>query len=176
MKILFYIAAIWVAVIVAGTSSAQGQTVGEGYTFITGERGPQICVGRWIPSADVALPGVCDGQMFGLSQLAAISAKQTVDKLDQLLLALASIDQKLALNNDQTALLIQAVADTQTSIEQQVRQGGELLRDAIARRFEDLPKEILANDLFREELTRLKEDILGEVEKRYSQRPAPLKK
>jgi hypothetical protein len=111
--------------------------------------------------------------VFGLSQLSAISAKQTVDRLDQLLLALNSIDQKLAVSNDQITLLIQAAVNTQTSIEQQVRQGGDLLREVIKRRFDALPKEILKNDLFKEELTRLKEDILGEIEKQYSPRPAP---
>lgn len=172
MKTLICIMALWLVFFIAGTSSAQSQG-GEGYTFITSERGPQICVGRWIPPTDVALAGICDGQVFGLPQLAAISAKQTVDRLDQLLLALASIDQKLAVSNDQIVLLIQANVNTQTSIEQQVRQGGELLRDAITRRFDDLPEEILANALFKEELTKLKEDILGEVEKQYLRRSSP---
>ncbi len=173
MKILICITVLWLVFFIAGTSPALGQW-GEGYTFITSERGPQVCVGRWIPSRDVALPGVCDGQVFGLSQLSAISAKQTVDRLDQLLLALTAIDQKLAVSNDQITLLIQAAVNTQTSIDQQVRQGGELLRDVISRRFDDIPKEILENDLFKEELTRLKEDILGEVEKQYSRKqPAP---
>lgn len=175
MKTLICIMALWLVFFISGTSPALGQG-GEGYTFITSERGPQICVGRWIPSADVALPGVCDGQIFGLSQLAAISSKQTVDRLDQLLLALYSIDQKLAVSNDQITLLIQAAVNTQTSLEQQVRQGGELLREVINRKFDDLPKEILENDLFKEELAKLREDILGEVEKQYSPRPAPLKK
>lgn len=175
MKTLFRIAATWAVFFITGIFSAQSQAE-EGYAFITSERGPQICIGRWIPSTDVALPGVCDGQIFGLSQLAAVSSKQTVDRLDQLLLSLNSIDQKLALNNDRLALLIQATVNTQASIEQQVRQGGELLRDEIARRFNDLPTEILANDLFKEEITKLKEDILGEVEKKYTPRPAPLKK
>ena len=171
MKTLICITALWLVFFIAGTSPAQGQG-SEGYTFITGERGPQICVGRWVPPTDVALPGVCDGQMFGLSQLSALSAKQTVDRLDQLLTVLGSIDQRLAANNDLVFQLIATTNNTQSSIDQQVRQGGEFLRDTIARRFEALPKEILGNDLFREELTKLKEDILEEVEKLYSKRPA----
>ena len=173
MKTLICITALWVVLFIAGASPALGQG-GEGYTFITSEKGPQICVGTWIPPTGVGLAGYCDGQLFGMAQLSAISAKQTVDRLDQLLVALTSIDQKLAVSNDQITLLIQAAVNTQTSIEQQVRQGGELLREVINRRFDDLPKEILENDLFKEELTRLKEDILGEVEKQYSRRqPAP---
>ncbi len=171
MKTLICVTTLWLVFFIAGTSPAQGQG-GEGYTFITGERGPQICVGRWNPPADVGLPGVCDGQMFGLSQLSAISAKQSADRLDQVLNVLGSIDQRLAANNDLVFQLIATTNNTQSSIDRQVRQGGEFLRDTIARRFEALPKEILKNDLFREELTKLKEDILEEVEKLYSKRPA----
>lgn len=175
MKDIVCIVVLWLLCIIAGTAAAQSSE-GEGYTFITTERGPQICIGRWIPPRDVGLAGVCDGQVMGLPQLSAISAKQTVDRLDQLLLALTSIDQKLAVSNDQMAQLIQTAVNTQASIEQQVRKSDELLRDAINRRFADLPGEILDNDLFKEELERLKEDILGEVGRQYTPRPAPAAK
>ncbi len=176
MKKSVGIAALWLAFcIIFGASSAQGQS-GEGYTFITSEKGPQICVGNWIPPRDVGLAGVCDGQLYALPQFSAVSARQTVDRLDQLLAVLSSIDQRLAANNDQLTMLIQATVGTQNSIDQQVRRGGELLRDAIAQRFSDLPKEILANDLFKAELTKLKEDILAEVERQYSKRPTPATK
>ena len=175
MKKLVCIAALWLVYVVMGTALAQSQE-GEGYSFITTEKGPQICVGRWIPPRDVGLAGSCDGQVYGLAQLSAISAKQSVDRLDQLNLALASIDQKLAVSNDQMTLLIRATVNTQTLLEQQVRKADELLRDAITRRFDKLPGEILANDQFKEELEKLKKDILGEVEKRYSPRPAPARK
>lgn len=175
MKKLICIAAFCLMFCIIGASSAQGQS-GEGYTFITSERGPQICVGRWIPPTDVALAGVCDGQVYGLSQLSALSAKQTVDRLDQLLIVLSSIDQKLAANNDIMTSLIQATVNTQAAIDQQVRQGGEILKESISERFSDIPKEILANDLFKEELMKLKEDILTEVEKQYSKKPAPPRK
>ncbi len=175
MKIVLYTTALCLISLLAGISPAQGQA-GEGYTFITGERGPQICVGRWIPPRDVALPGVCEGQIFGLSQLSAISGKQTVDRLDQLFEVLTSIDQRLAVGNDQMNLLLQATENTQSLLVQQGRQAGEVLQDAITRRFDDLPTEILANDLFKDELARLKEDILEEVEKRYSPKPAPPQK
>jgi hypothetical protein len=90
-----------------------------------------------------------------------------------LLGVLTSIDQRLTVSNDQINLLLQATVNTQASIDQQVRQGSELLSDTITRRFDALPKEILDNDLFREELTKLKEDILEEVEKQYLKRPSP---
>src|SRR5512147_949432 len=117
MKKLICIAAFCLMFCIIGASSAQGQS-GEGYTFIPSERGPQICVGRWIPPTDVALAGVCDGQVYGLAQLSALSAKQTVDRLDQLLIVLSSIDQKLAANNDIRTALIQATVNTQTAIDQ----------------------------------------------------------
>ena len=171
MKTFICITALWLAFFIAGTSS-QSQA-GEGYTFITGERGPQICVGSWIPPRDVGLSGFCDGQVFSLSQLSAISAKQTVDRLDQLLGVLTSIDQRLAVSYDQINLLLQATVNTQASIDQQVRQGNNLLSATITRRFDALPKEILDDDLFRKELTKLKEGILEEVEKQYLKRPSP---
>jgi len=135
--------------------------------------GTQVCLGRWIPPRDVALPGVCEGQIIDVTQLTAVSARLTADRLDRILLALASLDQKLAINNDQVKQLIEANVKTQTSIDQQVRQVSDLLRETIARRFEALPEEILANDLFKKELEKLKEDILKEVEKHYSKQPTP---
>jgi hypothetical protein len=174
MKTLICITTIWLVFFVAGVSSVQSQTeMVEGYTFIRGATGPQVCLGRWVPSKDVALPGVCEGQIVDVAQLTAISARLSADRLNQILFALASIDQKLAVNNDQIKRLIEATVNTQTSIDQQVGQVSELLHDAITKRFDALPEEILANDLFKEELTKLKEDILKEVEKHYSKQPKP---
>jgi hypothetical protein len=174
MKTLICITAIWLVFFIAGVSSVQSQTeMVEGYTFIRGATGPQVCLGRWVPSKDVALPGVCEGQIVDVAQLTAISARLSADRLNQILFALASIDQKLAVNNDQIKRLIEATVNTQTSIDQQVGQVSELLHDAITKRFDALPEEILANDLFKEELTKLKEDILKEVEKHYSKQPKP---
>jgi len=174
MKTLICITTIWLVFFIVGASSVQSQTqVVEGYTFIRGGTGPQVCLGRWVPPKDVALPGVCEGQVVGVDQLTAISTRLSADRLDQLLLALTSIDQKLAVNNDQIKRLIEATVNTQTSIDQQVRQVSEFLRETITKRFDALPEEILANDLFKEELTKLKEDILKEVEKHYSTRSTP---
>ncbi len=148
----------------------------EGYTFLRGTSGSQVCLGRWIPSSDVAQPGVCQGQLVDVSQFTAISARQSAEKLDQLLLTLSSIDQRLAVSNDQLNRLIEATVNTQASIDEQARQAGEFLRDTITRRFDALPEEILSNSAFREELMKLKEDILKEVERHYSQQPAPSRK
>ncbi len=174
MKILIGVTTIWFVFFIVGLSSVQCQTQEiEGYTIVRTVTGPQVCLGRWVPPRDVGLSGVCEGQLVAVAQLSAISARQSTEKLDQLLLSLASIDQKLAVNNDQMNRLIEATVGTQTSIDQQVRQVSELLRETITKRFDALPKEILANDVFREELNKLKEDILKEVEKRYPIKPKP---
>ena len=177
MKKFICVTAIWLVFFIGGVSPVLSQTqVVEGYTFLRGDRGLQVCLGRWVPSRDVALPGVCDGQMVDVAQLNAISARLSADRLDQLLLALAAIDQKLAINNDQVKQLIEATVSTQTSIDQQVKQVSELLSETITRRFDALPEEILDNNLFKEEITKLKEDILREVEKHYPKQPTPSKR
>jgi hypothetical protein len=111
--------------------------------------------------------------MMGVPQLTAISAKQTVDRLDQLLTAFASVDEKMDINNKQMSMLIEATYDTQTSINQQVKQVSEFLRETINQRFDAIPSEIVANKAFLRELIKLREDILKEVEKRYPAVPAP---
>jgi hypothetical protein len=158
--------------LIAGASPAwpEAQVV-EGYTVVRGPAGPVVCLGRWVPSRDVALPGVCDGQLVDMTQLSAISNRVSADRLEQMLSFLAAIDQKLAVNNEQMRQLTETTVKVQASIEQQSRQVGDLLQEAIARRFEALPEEIVENALFKEELARLRQDILKEVEKHYAKRP-----
>lgn len=178
MKTLFFVATTLLVVFIVSVSSVQSQTqVVEGYTLIRGSSGTVVCLGRWIPSRDVALPGTCEGQVVDLTQLSAVSSRLTVDRLEQILYALASLDQKLAVNNDQVKQLIEANVKTQTSIDQQVSQVSDLLREAITTRFDTLPDEMLTKDSFRKEIEKLKEDILKEVEKYYTKKPAaPVKK
>jgi Glu-tRNA(Gln) amidotransferase subunit E-like FAD-binding protein len=157
-----------------GVTSVQSQTqMLDGYTLIRGASGTVVCLGRWIPSKDVALPGTCEGQVVDIAQLTAISSRLTADRLDQILFALSSLDQKLAINNDQIRQLIEVTNKTQTSIDEQVSQVSDLLREQINTRFNALPKSMLASDLFKKEIEKLKEDILKEVEKHYSKRPTP---
>jgi hypothetical protein len=171
MKKIIYIAAMFLAFFSICVSPVRSQTqVVEGYTFIQGTSGTQVCLGRWIPPTDVALPGVCDGQLMNLPQLTAISSRISAEKLDQMLGTLSSIDQRLAVNNDQIKQLIDTSVSTQNSIDQQVGQVNEMLHEAINQRFDALPGAILENDQFKEEITKLKEDILKEVEKRYPKR------
>lgn len=170
MKTLCYVTAIGLALFIASATPAQAQ---EDYTFFANAWGPQICLGSWTPPSDANPYGVCDGQTMGLPQLTAISAKQTVERLDQLLAAFASVDEKLDINNRQVSTLIDATYDTQASINQQVKQVSEFLRETINQRFDAIPSELLADKAFRREIIKLREDILQEVEKRYPAVPTP---
>ncbi len=172
MKRIIHFASLYLfAFLVLGVSAAHSQTqeLG-GYTFIKGETSSQVCMGTWFPPTDVGKAGACDGEIVDVSQLTAISSKQSVDRLDQLLLSLASIDQRLAEGNDELHKLVEITGSTQSALDQQVQQMGQLLHGAIAKRFEEMPKEILSNELFRHELDRLKDDILRDVDKYYQPR------
>jgi len=168
VKRLIYITAVLVSFIIVCASSVQAQTqeIG-GYTVIRGGTGSIICLGRWVPSSEAGRPGICEGQMADAAQLTAISAKQTADKLDQLLIFLASIDQKLADNYVQVERLIEATANTQSAINQQVEQVGELMHDTISSRVDALSKRVMANTVFKKELEKLKQDILADLKKHY---------
>lgn len=171
VKKVICVTALWFTCIIVSVSSVQAQIQEiEGYTVIRGGTGSIICLGRWVPSAEVGKPGVCEGKMVDVSQLTAISTKQTAERLDQLLLVLDSIDQRLADNNLQIERLIEATINTQELLDQQVGQVGELLYDTISSRVDALSRRVLANDTFKKELEKLKEDILTDVKKSYSVR------
>jgi len=168
VKQLIYGTAVLFAFLVLCTPVVQAQTqdIG-GYTVIRGGGGTIICIGTWVPSRDPGRPGYCDGQLADPSQLTAISTRQTSDKLDQLLIVLGSIDQKLADNNAQIERLIEATTNTQTSINHQVEQVGDLMHDTISSRVDALSRRVLANETFRKELERMKQDILSDIKKYY---------
>lgn len=169
MKKVIGITALLFVVVIVCVSSAQAQILEiEGYTVIRGGTGSIICLGRWVPSPEVGKPGYCEGQLADVSQLTAISTKQTADRLDQLLFVLAAIDQKLEDNNVQIERLIEATVNTQASIEQQAGQVSELMYDTISTRVDALARRVLANDTFKKELEKLKEDILADLKKYYS--------
>jgi len=168
VKKVICVAALWVTLSILSASSVQAQILEiEGYTVIRGGTGSLICLGRWIPSPEVGKPGVCEGQLADVSQLTAISTKQTAEKLDQLLLVLDSIDQKLTVNNAQMERLIEATVNTQASINRQVEQVGELMYDTISTRVDALARRVMANDTFKKELEKLKQDILKDLKKNY---------
>jgi hypothetical protein len=78
---------------------------------------------------------------------------------------LEAIDEKLAANNQQLQLLTEISGNPRADV---VRREIELLNNAIAQRFESVPEEVMADSRFREELDKLKADIMVEVEKRLS--------
>jgi hypothetical protein len=175
VKRLICVTAMWFTFIIVCATSVQSQTqeIG-GYTVIRGGTGSIICLGRWVPSTEPGRSGVCEGQLADVSQLTAISTRQTADKLDQLLLVLESIDQKLADNSMQIERLIEATVNTQESINQtqesinqQTAQVRELMHDTISTRVDALSKRVLASDTFKKELEKLKQDILTDIKKYY---------
>ena len=174
MKTFVYITSIWLLLFcIIDMSEVRAQMPGdEEYTVVVNGTGvPQICVGTWVPSKDVALPGSCEGKFVDMNQFAALAAGQSADRLYQVLNALTSIDQKLAVNNDQIKQLLEATISNRVSNEQ-LRQAN-FLRERITKRFDELPKEMPANGLHKEQITELKEDILKEVEKLYPTHTAP---
>ena len=181
MKIFIAVIAAIISFFMADPSSAQtrfyrGDQSFEGYTMLGAPSGQQVCLGRWVPSTDVALPGTCEGRLIDVAQFTAISARMSADKLDQLISILESIDQKMAVSNEQLGRLLETAIKTQTSMDQQVGQNEEILLATIMERFEGLSQELLTNEKFRQEITRLKEEILKDVEKRYPPPAKPAKK
>jgi hypothetical protein len=165
MKTFVCIAAMGIMLFAGGVSPVWSQTqIGEGYTMVRTSTGPAVCLGRWVPPRDVALPGVCEGEMVDLSHFNAVSSRMTADKLDQILLALSALDQKSAVNNDQVKQLIDINLRTQASLDEQVRQVSDLLHESINRRFDELSGKLLEDESFRKEIEKLKADILKEVE------------
>ena len=176
MKMFFCATAMGLLSLTVGPSpvAAQVQVV-EGYTFVRSVAGTSVCLGRWIPPKDAGLPGTCEGQLIDPAHLAAISTRLGADRLEQILVFLAAIDQKMAVNNEQVRQLTEAAARNQAAIDEQVRYLSQLLSQAITERFDALPGEILDNAQFKEELAKLRKNILEEVDKLYSRRPAPPK-
>jgi enamine deaminase RidA (YjgF/YER057c/UK114 family) len=169
MKKVIYFASIYLALFIAVPSIQSQAQEAQDYTFIRGPMGPQVCLGKYAPPTADAVSGVCAGQVFDLAQFNAVSTKLSADRLDQTVQVLQAIDDKLAANNDKVDRLIEVVVATQASSDKQTRELGE----TIEKRFDAVPAELLSNDLFKQELTKLKADILKEVEKRYQPRTAP---
>jgi hypothetical protein len=174
MKKWLCLTVIGLGLFIVGASPGRSQAQEtRGYTFLQGSFGPQVCVGRWVPSSDVAVPGTCEGQLMGVSQFTAVSSERSADRLDQMLVSLSSIDQKLAVSNDQLERLIDATVNTQKSISEQAKSVSSMLHEMISRRFDELPAEMMASEEFKKEISKLKEEILGDVERLYPQPPAP---
>ena len=168
MKLLSITACFLVVfIILASTTYSQD----EGYSFLSTPKGPAVCLGRWVPSGDVMKEGHCEGEVFSLSQFSALSSRETVNRLDQLLNAISSIDEKMAENNNQLEMLIRATENTKASIDSQVAQVGEILRETISKRFDTLLVQLMNDDLFKAELVRLKEEILAEIDSVYFSQP-----
>ena len=60
---------------------------------------------------------------------------------------------------------------TQDLIQQQIKQNNQLLFDTLQKRLNSIPADLLTNPAFKEELDKLKKDVLDEVNKRIADRP-----
>jgi hypothetical protein len=158
-SIIILLSVLIMAALPGGTAAQES----EGYTFLRGISGPEVCVGQYIAPSSADVNGVCQGQVFGLQQFSAVAARQSVDRLDRIAAALEAIDQKLAANNEQMQTLIRVTANAQNEA---VTKEISLLSSSIDERFEAIPEELLSNNEFRDELNRLKADIMEEVDKR----------
>lgn len=171
MKSLIHTGAICLLLffLIADGSEVCAQTPGDQeYMVVNGSGGPQICIGRWVQSQDVAQPGSCEGQLVDMNQFAALSAGQSADRLSGILNILTAIDRKLAVNNDQVKELLKAAGNTRGTDEQHSRVN--FLREQITKKFDELPGVMPANDQYKKQIADLKEAILKEVEKAYPER------
>lgn len=117
-----------------------------------------ICLGNW--NAEMER---CEGSAVSSGALAAISAAKSADRLEQIRLLLNSINNTLFENT-------QALIDLRKSFDLQDAPATQSLREAIITRFDAVPTGILTEDLVKEELDRLRNDILEAVERKN---PAP---
>jgi len=175
MEKLFCITIAGMILLIMGPSIQSHAQEMASYTFLRGPMGPQVCIGRYSPPTPDNVSGVCDGQVMDVVQFNASSTRQSADRLDQTVQALSSIDDRLAQTNAKMDRLIEITAAAQASTDRRERDLDDL-SDSIEKRFETIPDELLANAAFRNELAKLKEDILKEVEKRYQPKQAPAKK
>jgi DNA anti-recombination protein RmuC len=166
MMRLFYIFAVMLFfAVTAGLPAATQAQDQDGYAFVNGIRGPEVCVGQYTAPSSSDVNGICRGELMGLQQFSAAAARQSADSLDRIVSSLEAIDQKLAANNEQLQRLTEASADARGD---SLREEMARLKEAIASRFEAIPEELISSPEFKDEMDRLKADIIAEVNSRLS--------
>ncbi len=159
---------ICLALLIASLPPGSQAQESEGYSFFRGPTGPQVCIGNWTPPSKDYVSGYCDGQVLDVSQFGAVSSRMSAERLDMAIQYLQSIDSRLAANNAAIERLINATVSAKAATSQQ----DTGLRSAIRRRFDAVPAELLANESFRQEIAKLRQDILREVDSSFQQPPA----
>jgi hypothetical protein len=93
-------------------------------------------------------------------------------RIDDLITAQNSTKTAIdSLKQDLTTKIAEMVASnkaTQDLIQQQIKQNNQLLFDTLQKRLNSIPADLLTNPAFKEELDKLKKDILDEVNKRIA--------
>ena len=132
----------------------------EGMVILPSTYGDLLCLGNW--NSDLKR---CDGPAVSSGALAAISAAKSVDKLEQIRLLLDKMNNGLSANT-------QALLNIQKSVDLQKRPAKESIKQAITTRFDAIPSGILTDDSVRNEIERLKQDILLEVDQSSLKSPS----
>ena len=125
--------------------------------------GEVICMNDWIPpregnSIGDSTPGICKGDAVSAIGLAAISASNSAETLEQIRVLLDQINRTLAANG-------KLLNDIQQFLKTQNHPEGESLDRSIERDIDALSRKILNNDEFRKAIEKLKEDIANELAK-----------
>jgi hypothetical protein len=126
----------------------------DGVAIVPSSYGDLICLGNWNGDA-----GRCEGAAVSSGALAAISASKSADKLEQIRLLLETMNKGLSANT-------QALLNMQKSPILQSLPAKDSLSEAIMTRFDAIPPGILAVDSVKQEIEKLKEDILQELDRR----------
>ena len=144
-------------------SHAQTITNFEGVDVVQGLYGSSICLGKMRGPQ-------CSGPMVPSDAAAAIYARGINANLEQIRLALLELKTG---TNDRLGQLADATNKTHRLMEQQFQQSNELLHETIVKLFDALPAKLLTDPLVKQEVQKLREDILKEVDRRIPKPPTP---
>lgn len=112
--------------------------------------------------------GPCSGgtRTYQSADFAAVYAKLNNDELKNIKSLWAEMSRQLEANTAAIKKMTESNEKVQASIDEQVRLGKEMLHGMIVKRFDTMPAELLQNELFKQEMAKLKADILSEVDRK----------
>ncbi|TAJ99837.1 MAG: hypothetical protein EPO39_16395 [Candidatus Manganitrophaceae bacterium] len=163
MKASILVAMFAFAFLISDVPSARAQTPPppqnfDGKVILPSTFGDLICLGGWDAESRR-----CNGAQVSSGGLAALSAMRSAEALERIQALLDTMSKTLSENTE-------AVLSIENSIEQQNRQAGESLRQAVAKKV-DAVAETVDDDSVKEALQKLKNDLLREID-RENPKPA----
>lgn len=164
MKASILVAMFAFAFLIPDVLSARAQTPPppqnfDGKVILPSTFGDLICLGGWDAEARR-----CNGAQVSSGGLAALSAMRSAEALERIQALLDTMNKTLSENTE-------AVLSIELSIDQQNRQAGESLRQAISKRIDAAVETIGDDDSVKEALQKLKNDLLREID-RENPKPA----